>query len=86
MNETPNLAATLSSWECEVFDKTDKVLLLTTPTYPSVLVKMQQNPSLHHVSQEMAHKAEFYVALQGLKEVEEVFHGFMVTARTWVWQ
>jgi len=74
-----NLAATLSSWECDVFDKTDNVLLLTTPKYPSVLVKMQQNPSLHHVAQEMAHEAEFYAAVQGLQEVVEVipkFYGY----------
>jgi len=67
-----NLAATLSSWEMNVYDRTEKVLLLTTPKYPSVLVKMQQKPTLLHVSREMKHEADFYATMQDISELEDV--------------
>lgn len=73
-----NLATTLSSSELHLFDRTDNVLLLTTPRYPSVLVKMQNSRSIH-VLEEMSHEAEFYSSVQELSAVEEVvpkFYGY----------
>lgn len=73
-----NLASTLSSSELHLFDRTDNVLLLTTPRYPFVLIKMQNSRSIH-VREEMEHEADFYASLHELSDVQEVvpmFYGF----------
>lgn len=73
-----NLAASLSLSDCTLFDATNNVLLMTTSKYPSVLVKMQQNPRKRHVADEMAHEAEVYAALADSEAVQEAivaFHG-----------
>jgi hypothetical protein len=73
-----NLAASLYPWNCEVYDATDNILLMTTLNYPSLLVKMQQNPQKHHVLEKMTHEAEVYAALRDNKAVQEAvvaFHG-----------
>jgi hypothetical protein len=73
-----NLAASLYPWNCEVYDATDNILLMTTSNYPSLLVKMQQNPRKRHVLEEMTHEAEVYAALRDNEAVQEAvvaFHG-----------
>lgn len=73
-----NLAASLYPWECDVYDFTDYVLLLTTRKYPTVIVKLQNDPRMKHVADDMANEAAIYEALEGneaAKEVIPCFHG-----------
>jgi hypothetical protein len=73
-----NLAASLYPWDCKVYDVTDNILLMKTSKYPSLLVKIQQNPRKRHVADEMAHEAEVYAALGDNEAVQEAivaFHG-----------
>ena len=41
-----NLAASLYPWDCDVYDFTDSVLLLTTTKDPTVIVKLQSEAIL----------------------------------------
>jgi tRNA A-37 threonylcarbamoyl transferase component Bud32 len=69
------LAASLYPWNCEVYDATDNILLMTTSKYPSLLVKMQKK---RHVLEEMASEAYIYAALgdnQAVQEAVVAFHG-----------
>jgi len=73
-----NLGATLYPWECDVYDFTDSVLLLTTTKDPTVIVKLQSDPRMKHVADEMANEAAIYEALEGngaAKEVIPCFRG-----------
>eukprot|EP00977_Amphora_coffeiformis_P017981 scaffold6064_cov173-Amphora_coffeaeformis.AAC.10 len=73
-----NLAASLQPWDCDVYDCTDHVLLLTTTKEPSVIVKLQSNPQMKHVADEMANEAAMYEAMEGNHTTREViprFHG-----------
>lgn len=63
-NSSENLAARIYPGDCQVYDATDRVLLLTTSKYPRLLVKMQQNVRERHVADEMANEAEIYAALE----------------------
>jgi hypothetical protein len=71
-----NLAASLHPWECNVYDVTDSVLLLTTARDPTVLVKLQNDPRKKHVANEMAQEAAMYAALEGNEAVQEVIPRF----------
>jgi hypothetical protein len=73
-----NLASDLYPSECQLFDATDSILLLTASNYPSVLIKLQKNPQARHIEAHMSHEANMYAALEGHKAVQEViprFHG-----------
>jgi hypothetical protein len=75
-----NLSASLQPWECNVYDVTDLVLLLTTARDPTVIVKLQNDPQKKHVADEMAQEAAMYAALEGNEAVQEViprFHGYI---------
>jgi hypothetical protein len=71
-----NLAASLHPWECNVYDATGLVLLLTTARDPTVIVKLQNNPLKKHVADEMAQEAAMYAALEGNEAVQEVIPRF----------
>lgn len=47
------LASLIQVWECNVVAMSEHVKLLTTKHFPSVLVKMQRDPSQSHVANEM---------------------------------
>lgn len=73
-----NLAASLHPFDCDVFDHTDSLLLLVTKTDPNIIVKLQIDPKMKHVADDMANEAEIYKALEGKPAVKEViprFHG-----------
>jgi hypothetical protein len=67
-----NLAASLCPWECDVYDFTDSVLLLTTRKDPTVIVKLQSDPRIKHVADDMANEAAIFEALEGNEAVKEV--------------
>jgi predicted Ser/Thr protein kinase len=71
-----NLAASLQPWECNVYDVTGLVLLLTTARDPTVIVKLQNDPRKKHVADEMAQEAAMYAALEGNQAVQEVIPRF----------
>jgi predicted Ser/Thr protein kinase len=71
-----NLAASLQPWECNVYDVTGLVLLLTTARDPTVIVKLQKDPRKKHVADEMAQEAAMYAALEGNEAVQEVIPRF----------
>lgn len=79
-----NLAASLNPWDCDVYDCTDRVLLLTTTKYPSVIVKLQNDPRMNHIADEMANEAAIYEALEGNRISRGVIPRFMGTAVIWV--
>ena len=73
-----NFAASLHPWDSEVFDYTDNVLLLVTRKHPNVIVKMQRDPRMKHVADEMANEAAMYEAIEGnhaAKEAVPCFRG-----------
>ncbi|KAL3912559.1 MAG: hypothetical protein SGILL_006832 [Bacillariaceae sp.] len=61
--DSGNVAATLLPWDCEVYDSTGNVLLMTTRKNPSLLVKLQRASRMRHVADEMANEATVYTAL-----------------------
>jgi len=71
-----NLAASLYPWECDVYDYTDSVLLLTTGKDPTVIVKLQIDPRMKHVADDMANEAAIYEALEGNEAVQKVIPCF----------
>jgi predicted Ser/Thr protein kinase len=74
--EGKNLAASLYPWECDVYDFTDSVLLLTTRKDPTVIVKLQSDPRMKHVADGMANEAAIYEALEGNEAAKEVIPCF----------
>jgi hypothetical protein len=60
-----NLAQALSLRDCILVDVTDTIQLYETLVDPSVLVKLQQNPSMTHVADEMENEANMYDAIAG---------------------
>ena len=78
-SELRNLAAEIYPWDCDLFDATDNVQLLTTKKDPNILVKMQRDPRNSHVAADMLHEAKMYAILERLPGVREViprFYGF----------
>jgi len=76
---TNNLAASLSVWDCDVYDYTDHILLLTTTKIPFVVVKLQKDAKKEHVSAEMANEAATYKVLRdnaATRDVVPNYHGF----------
>jgi hypothetical protein len=71
-----NLAATLFPWDCQVYDATGNILLMTTHKYPFLFVKLQQNQRMVHVADEMANEAEVYAAFATNKAVQEAIPKF----------
>jgi len=47
-------------WDCELYDYTDHILLLTTRKHPSVIVKLQKDPKKQFVADETANEAAIY--------------------------
>jgi len=50
--------------------------MMTTSKYPSLVVKVQQNPRKLHVADEMAHEADIYAALGDHEAVQAVIATF----------
>lgn len=71
-----NLAVALSLWDCILVDVTDTIQLYETLVDPSVLVKLQQNPSMTHVADEMENEAKMYDAIKGKADLVEFLPRF----------
>lgn len=71
-----NLASTLFVWDCKLFDTTSTMQLLTTPKYPSILVKLQRDPRMSHVAKEMANEAKMYRELAARSDLDGVLPRF----------
>ena len=71
-----NVAAALLPWECDVYDATGDILLMTARKYPSLVVKLQQNPRMAHVADEMANEAGVYTVLAANESVQEAIPRF----------
>jgi hypothetical protein len=71
-----NLAVVLSLCDCILVDVTDTILLYETLVDPSVLVKLQQNPSMTHVIDEMENEAKMYEAIKGKADLVEFLPRF----------
>jgi hypothetical protein len=69
-----NLAVVLSLCDCILV--TDTILLYETLVDPSVLVKLQQNPSMTHVADEMENEAKMYEAIKGKADLVEFLPRF----------
>lgn len=80
-----NLAASLCPWECDVYDFTDSVLLLTTRKDPTVIVKLQSDPRIKHVADDMANEAAIFEALREMKPSKRWFLVFVGTALILAW-
>ena len=68
-------------WDCELYDYTDHVLLLTTRKHPSVIVKLQKDPKKQFVADETANEAAIYKMLRrntATKGVVPEYHGISV--------
>ena len=81
--EGTNMATSLPQWEWDVFDYTDRVLLLTTKKDPTIIAKMQCNPREHHVGSEMANEAAILEALKDNSVAKEVIPRFYGHSRRW---
>lgn len=74
-----NVAATLFPWDCQVYDATGNILLMTPNKHPFLVVKMQQNARMRHVADEMANEAQLYAALAENQAVQDAiprFYGY----------
>ena len=58
-----DIASSICLWDCELFDSTDNIQLLTYKHDSSILVKLQRDPRKHHVAREMANEAQVYGSL-----------------------
>mmetsp|Transcript_13926 Transcript_13926/g.16095 ORF Transcript_13926/g.16095 Transcript_13926/m.16095 type:complete len:514 (-) Transcript_13926:343-1884(-) len=71
-----NLALDLYPSDCQVFDATSSILLLTSCKYPFVLLKLQKNPQARHIEEHLSNEASMYAALEGNAAVQEVIPRF----------
>ena len=66
-------------WDCDLVDRTDNVKLVSSKKDPSVLIKMQADPTRKHVAEEMENEAAIYEVLSRNLDVKDAipsFHGF----------
>lgn len=78
-NKSADLAASVCLWDCTLVDVTDTVQLLSTRKDPTILIKLQRNPRVQHVADEMQREASIYKALskkEDMKDVVPSFHGY----------
>lgn len=70
-------------WDCHLVDRTDSVKLLSSKKDPSVLIKMQADPTRKHVAEEMENEAAIYEALSRNSGVREAIPSFTDSAPIW---
>lgn len=72
-------ASNVFMWDCKVIGGSENIKILSSRKDPSLMIKMQKDPTRKHVAEEMENEATVYKRLSRNKDVRAAipsFHGF----------
>jgi hypothetical protein len=69
-------ATNVYMWDCELVGGNENIKLLSSKKDPSVLIKMQRDPTKKHVAEQMENEASIYKVLSRNTEVREALPSF----------
>jgi tRNA A-37 threonylcarbamoyl transferase component Bud32 len=75
-SDPEEFATNVFMWDCKLVGVNENVKLLSSNKDPSVLIKMQRDPTKKHVAEEMENEASVYKILSRNTEVREAVPSF----------